>query len=217
MWLLLAFSGPVCWAVSTHIDKYLVDRYFQDSDTAVLMLFTALVGMALLPFIWWFEPAILAPAPMAIAVMTASGILYMGAMLFYLRAIQSEEASVVAPLFQASTLFTFLLGYLFLRERLSASSANGRRHDRRGGPGIVAPARGENAPLQDAAYPADAGGDFRAGAVHGAVQVLRHTRRFLDHDILDFCRRRPVRDSFLFCDRTIGASSSPCSGAIPAR
>jgi uncharacterized membrane protein len=118
MWLLLAFSGPICWAVSTHIDKYLVDRYFHDSDTAVLMLFTALVSVALLPFIWWIEPAILAPTPAAIAVMTASGVLYMGAMLFYLRAIQSEEASVVAPLFQASTLFTFLLGYVFLHERL---------------------------------------------------------------------------------------------------
>jgi uncharacterized membrane protein len=118
MWLLLAFLGPVCWAVSTHIDKYLVDRYFRDSDTAVLMLFTALTGVALLPFIWWIEPAILKPELGAIAVMAVSGILYMGAMLFYLRAIQSEEASVVAPLFQASTLFTFLLGYLFLGERL---------------------------------------------------------------------------------------------------
>lgn len=118
MWLLLAFVGPVCWAVSTHIDKYLVDRYFRDSDTAVLMLFTALLGVALLPFIWWIEPAILKPPLQAIAVMTASGVLYMSALLFYLRAIQSEEASVVAPLFQASTLFTFLLGYLFLHERL---------------------------------------------------------------------------------------------------
>lgn len=118
MWLLFAFLGPVCWAVSTHIDKYLVDRYFHDSDTAVLMLFTALTGVALLPVIWWIEPTILQPSLGAIAVMTVSGILYMGAMLFYLRAIQSEEASVVAPLFQASTLFTFLLGYLFLHERL---------------------------------------------------------------------------------------------------
>ncbi|HEV7960072.1 MAG TPA: DMT family transporter, partial [Rhizomicrobium sp.] len=118
MWLLLAFLGPVCWAVSTHIDKYLVDRYFRDSDTAVLMLFTALLGVVLLPFIWWIEPAILKPPLQAIAVMTASGVLYMSALLFYLRAIQSEEASVVAPLFQASTLFTFLLGYLFLHERL---------------------------------------------------------------------------------------------------
>ena len=118
MWLLLAFCGPVCWAVSTHIDKYLVDRYFRDSDTAVLMLFTALTGVAFLPVIWWIEPTILKPGTGAIAVMTASGVLYMGAMLFYLRAIQSEEASVVAPLFQASTLFTFLLGYVFLHERL---------------------------------------------------------------------------------------------------
>jgi len=58
-------------------------------------------------------------------VMTASGVLYMGALLFYLRAIQSEEASVVAPLFQASTLFTFLLGYLFLNERLGPAQLLG--------------------------------------------------------------------------------------------
>ena len=95
-----------------------MDRYFHDSDTAVLMLFTAFLGVALLPLIWWIEPALLKPSLTAIAVMTASGVLYMGAILFYLRAIQSEEASVVAPLFQASTLFTFLLGYLFLHERL---------------------------------------------------------------------------------------------------
>jgi len=125
MWLLLAFCGPVCWAVSTHIDKYLVDRYFHDSDTAVLMLFTAFLGVALLPLIWWIEPALLKPSLTAIAVMTVSGVLYMGAILFYLRAIQSEEASVVAPLFQASTLFTFLLGYLFLHERLAIAQLLG--------------------------------------------------------------------------------------------
>src|ERR1700733_13898570 len=116
MWLLLAFCGPVSWAVSTHIDKYLVDRYFRDSDTAVLMLFTALAGVALLPPIWWIEPAIFNPTLASIAVMTVSGILYMGAMLFYLRAIQSEEASVVAPLFQANTLFTLVLGLVVLHE-----------------------------------------------------------------------------------------------------
>ena len=111
MWLLFAFSGPVCWAVSTHIDKYLVDHYFRHSDTAVLMVFTALLGVAPLPVIWLFEPQVLKPClPAPLLVMTVSGILYMGAMLFYLRAIQSEEASVVAPLFQANTLFTFLLG-----------------------------------------------------------------------------------------------------------
>ena len=123
----LRFSGPVFWAISTHIDKYLVDRYFRHSDTAVLMVFTALVGVSLLPVIGLFDPEVLKPYPPAIAVMTVSGILYMGAMLFYLRAIQSEEASVVAPLFQANTLFTFLLGYLFLHETLGWAQCRRRR------------------------------------------------------------------------------------------
>ncbi len=118
MWLLFAFSGPVLWAISTHIDKYLVDRFFKDGDTAVLMLFTALIGAFMLPLIWLFKPQVFSLDLTDTAVMTASGIFYMGAMLFYLRAIQSEEASVVAPLFQASTLLTFLLAYLFLGETL---------------------------------------------------------------------------------------------------
>jgi len=125
MWLLFAFSGPVLWAASTHIDKYLVEKYFKHSDTAVLMVFTAFIGLLMLPFIWFYKPQTLAIAPASIAVMMVSGILYMGAMLFYLRAIQSAEASVVAPLFQASTIFTFILAYLLLGETLSLVNAGG--------------------------------------------------------------------------------------------
>ena len=125
MWLLFAFSGPVLWAASTHIDKYLVERYFKNSDTAVLLVFTALIGIVMLPFIWFFKPGVLALPGVSIAVMIASGVLFMGAMLFYLRAIQSAEASVVAPLFQTSVLFTFLLAYLLLGETLTAGKAAG--------------------------------------------------------------------------------------------
>src|SRR6478609_5345455 len=116
MWLLYALSGPILWALSTHIDKYLVEKYFRHSDTAVLMVFTAFLGVFALPVIWLFAPKVLSLSPLAMGVMSVSGVLYMGAMLFYLRAIQSEEASVVAPLFQANTLFTFLLGVVLLHE-----------------------------------------------------------------------------------------------------
>ncbi|HYS47080.1 MAG TPA: DMT family transporter [Rhizomicrobium sp.] len=116
MWLLYAFSGPLLWAISTHIDKFLVDKYFRHSDTAVLMVFTAFLGVIALPAIWLFKPQVLALPWLATGVMTVSGVLYMGAMLFYLRAIQSEEASVVAPLFQANTVFTFALGLVVLHE-----------------------------------------------------------------------------------------------------
>lgn len=125
MWLLFAFLGPVSWAVSTHIDKYLVDRYFRDSDTAVLMLFTALAGIATLPVIWWFEPGVFAASLPSIAVMLVSGVMYIASMLFYLRAIQSEEASVVAPMFQLTTIFSFLLAWLLLGEVLTLRAGAG--------------------------------------------------------------------------------------------
>lgn len=125
MWLGFALLGPVCWAVSVHIDKYLVDRYFRDSDPVVLMLFTALTGVVLLPFIWAFEPGVLAPPLKSIAVMIASGVLFIASMTFYLKAIQSEEASVVAPMFQLTTIFSFALAWAILGEKLSLAAAAG--------------------------------------------------------------------------------------------
>jgi uncharacterized membrane protein len=118
-WLVFALSGPVLWAISVHLDKYLVERFFKNSDVAVLLVFTAWIGVLLLPFIWLYEPDVTAPGAASIAVIMASGVLYMGAMLLYLRALQTEEASVVAPFFQASPLFGYGLAYLVLGETLS--------------------------------------------------------------------------------------------------
>jgi len=125
MWLLFAFAGPVLWAASTHIDKYLVERYFRNSSTVVLMVFTSLMGLLAMPFIWWHQPQVLGLSWTAIAVMMASGALYMGAMLFYLQAIQTEEASVVAPLFQASAVWGYALAYLLLAEKLGPTQLAG--------------------------------------------------------------------------------------------
>lgn len=125
MWLVLAFCGPILWAASTHIDKYLVDRYFRNSDTTVLMVFTAMIGALMLPPIGYWAPGVFAQKPTDVGVLGASGILYMAAMLFYLRALQTEEASVVAPLLQTTTLFAFLFGYVFLGETLTRSALAG--------------------------------------------------------------------------------------------
>ena len=113
-WLVFAFSGPVPWAISTHLDKYLVEQYFKHSDVAVLLLFTAFLGVLLLPFIALYDPDIAGPDVGSIALIMLAGLLYMGALLFYLWALQFEEASVVSPFFQAAPLFGYVLAYLFL-------------------------------------------------------------------------------------------------------
>ena len=118
-WLIYAFSGPVLWALSTHIDKYLVERYFKQGSVAVLMVFTAIIGSLALPFIWLFQPGMVSLDPQSIVVIAVSGILYMGAIYFYLEALQVEEASTVAPFFQAAGIYGLILGYFVLGEKLS--------------------------------------------------------------------------------------------------
>ena len=107
------------WAISTHLDKYLVERYFKRVHPAVLLVFTGVTNLVALPFIVALRPGVLDLGIDAIALMMLSGVLLMGAALFYLQALQSEEASVVAPFFQAAPLFGFALGYAVLGERLS--------------------------------------------------------------------------------------------------
>ena len=124
-WLFFAFSGPVLWASSTHFDKYLVERYFKHNDVAVLLLFTALIGLLTLPFIVYYEPTVFEPSAISIALIILSGVLYMGATLFYLHALQSDEASVVAPFFQTVPLFGYVLAYFVLGERLSRLQVTG--------------------------------------------------------------------------------------------
>jgi uncharacterized membrane protein len=124
-WLAFALCGPVLWAVSTHLDKYLVERYFKDTDVAVLLVFTALMGVVLMPVIALFEPEVLARDPLSIVLMSLSGLLYMGAILFYLQALQGHDASVVAPFFQTSPLFGYGLAYLVLGEKLSGTQLAG--------------------------------------------------------------------------------------------
>ncbi|HEX3012494.1 MAG TPA: DMT family transporter [Syntrophomonadaceae bacterium] len=124
-WLIYAFSGPVLWALSTHIDKYLVERYFKQGSVAVLMVFTAIIGVLALPFIWLFQPGVVALDYESMAVIAASGILYMGAIYFYLQALQTEEASTIAPFFQAAGVFGLILGYFVLGEQVSNSQIIG--------------------------------------------------------------------------------------------
>jgi uncharacterized membrane protein len=107
------------------LDKYLVERFFRESNVAVLLLFTAFVGLVLLPFIWFYKPSVLQLGLGSITLIMLSGIFYMTALLLYLRALQSEEASVVAPFFQAGPLFGYVLAYLVLGETLSGRQIAG--------------------------------------------------------------------------------------------
>ncbi|HVV66008.1 MAG TPA: DMT family transporter [Rhizomicrobium sp.] len=123
-WILLAFCGPVLWAASTHIDKYLVEKYFKDSGVGALLIFTAFIGVLGMPLIAAFTD-IFSIGVAGVLVTSLSGLLYLAAIYFYLRALQREEASVIAPLFQTSTLFTYVIAYFVLHETLTGARIAG--------------------------------------------------------------------------------------------
>jgi drug/metabolite transporter (DMT)-like permease len=125
MWLLYAFAGPVSWAASMHIDKYLLEKYFKHGSVAVSMVFTAIIGLLTLPFIALFVPGVFHLDLVSVAVMIVSGLLYMGGLLFYLQALQTEEASVVGMLSPVGPVLAFILAFLFLGERLTIVQAGG--------------------------------------------------------------------------------------------
>jgi len=118
-WLAFALCGPILWAISVHLDKYLVERYFKDADVIVLLIFTALMGLLLMPVIAWFEPGVFHRDLTSILLMMLSGLFYMTGITFYLRALQNHEASMVAPFFQSSPMFGYVLAYLVLGETLT--------------------------------------------------------------------------------------------------
>jgi len=117
-WIALAFCGPVLWAISTHIDKYLVEKFFKETGVGTLLIFTSLIGLIGLPFIAAFVD-VTSIGTTGVIVTSITGLLYMVAMFFYLRALQQEEASTIAPLFQTSTLFTYAIAYFVLHETLT--------------------------------------------------------------------------------------------------
>ena len=122
-----------------------------------------------------------------------SGILYIGALLFYLRALQSEEASVVSPFFQAAPLFGYVLAYLFLGETLSIQQMAGGITIVVGT--LIVSVRFERNvgvfKLRLAAF--DARLRTSAGAGRLDFQVLRDPGRILDDHILGVGRSSDVR------------------------
>jgi len=118
-WFAIALVAPACWALGNHIDKYLLDRQLDRRGVGTLMVCSALIGMLAVPLIPIVQPHVLRIAPWHAAVVVLNGMLYVLGLLPYFYALQRDEASIVAPLFQTSAVFSYVLGLLVLGEDLT--------------------------------------------------------------------------------------------------
>ena len=115
-WFFLALIPSVLWAIGNHIDKYLLSRYLKTLGFGSLILFSALIGTALLPIVWLIEPNVFQISPLHAIIIIISGIIFTTSWIPYMYALEKTEASRAIPFFETIPIFTYFLGFFFLKE-----------------------------------------------------------------------------------------------------
>ena len=124
-WFLVALISPLAHAAVNHIDKYLLTKYLKNGQVGSLVLFSALFAFVALPVIALIDPTVFAISATDMVLLMINGLLLVLAYIFYFYALDSDETSIVAPMFQLVPIFGFILGYVFLGESLAKNQIAG--------------------------------------------------------------------------------------------
>lgn len=118
-WFAIALVGPLLYAVTNHIDKILLEKYFKEGGVGTLILFSSLLSALAIPFVYFGDPSVLDVDLSSILTLALVGILNIGVLWFYLKALENEEASVTTVFYQLVPVFALGLGYVILGETLT--------------------------------------------------------------------------------------------------
>lgn len=120
-WLIFSLIPPILFSLAIYIDKYLISRFKNKSleqdtgDVGSLILYSSLFGI-IISFLLFiiFGGAIFEISNYDKLILSTSGLCGVLAMIFYLYAIEKDEASIVAPLFQLIPIFGLLFEFLII-------------------------------------------------------------------------------------------------------
>jgi len=119
-WFFIALIGPFLYALSNHIDKILLEKYFKKGGVGTLILFSSLLSAMALPFIFFADSTVLLGiSGINILVLVIVGILNVLVLWCWFIALTSEEASVAVVFYQLVPVFGVILGYFILGEVLT--------------------------------------------------------------------------------------------------
>ena len=118
-WLIFSIVPPALWALSNHIDKYMLGKFFKNRDGGPFMLFTAFFGILVALYVLIFRFGSISTDPKSALIMLVSGAASFLSGYLYLVALKKDSPSVVVPLFQLIPIFRYFLGMFFLNEFLS--------------------------------------------------------------------------------------------------
>lgn len=120
-WFFVALVGPLIYAVTNHIDKHLLEKYFKISGVGTLLIFSSLASILALPIIYLADPSVLDVDPFNVFILCLVGLLNTALLWLYLLALEGEEASITIVFYQLVPVFGAILGYFILDEILTAT------------------------------------------------------------------------------------------------
>lgn len=119
-WLIAGIIPPILWGVVNHMDKYLLSKSKHHSSVNVLMVYSTMFSLVVIPVLLLFSYSGLFANTEQILIQVFGGILLTLSIYFYLLALNNDEASVVIPFALLVPVFGYLFSYLLLGEVLSS-------------------------------------------------------------------------------------------------
>lgn len=116
----IGILSPALRAICNYVDKYLLSKVFhEEKNLSVLLIFSSIIGIVLLPFIRFFANDVFTISNINKLMMIGGGVVYILSLIPYLYALNKDDASTVVPLFQLVAPISLIMGYFFLGETLS--------------------------------------------------------------------------------------------------
>ncbi len=124
-WFIFALIPPFIWSFSNHFDKYLIGRFIKKDKEKrgtiwSLLILSGLMDMIACFFIGLFAPNLIVIQPIHALTIAFSGAILLASYAPYMYALETDETSVITPLWQMVPIFGFILSFIFLKETLSA-------------------------------------------------------------------------------------------------
>jgi uncharacterized membrane protein len=118
-WFFLTIISPFLYAITNHIDKILLEKYFKNGGVGVLVLISSLLSALSLPFLFFADPTVLHTSITNIVILTLIGIMGVSITWSYLMALEGDEASITVIFYQLIPVLGVILGYFVLDEVLT--------------------------------------------------------------------------------------------------
>jgi drug/metabolite transporter (DMT)-like permease len=118
-WFFIALWAPFLLACANHNDKFLLSRYLKEKSIGSIVIFSSLFSGVAIPIVLFVQSDVYAVSLVQGSALVATGMLSVLSAVFYLYALDIDEASFVTPFYQTVPIFAYFLGYFILGETLT--------------------------------------------------------------------------------------------------